>query len=162
VSGGTQPSAYTLQKSDLILLFLAFGIFLGFCANVIVKDVGAIAWRLQLGSAFIPALPLAIFIFMCPESPRWLMKKNRYPQAFRSLIRLRHNKIQAARDLFYIHVLLEEERKIIGGASYFARFRELFTIPRVRRATLASGVVMLAQQMCGEYCRCNSSEKHRD
>lgn len=26
---------------------------------------------------------------------------------------------------------------------------ELFTIPRVRRATLASFVVMLAQQMCG-------------
>lgn len=25
----------------------------------------------------------------------------------------------------------------------------LFTIPRVRRATIASGVVMLAQQMCG-------------
>lgn len=29
------------------------------------------------------------------------------------------------------------------------RFGELFTIPRVRRATLASFVVMIAQQMCG-------------
>lgn len=78
------------------------------------------------------------------------MKKNRYPQALTSLIRLRHNKIQAARDLFYIHVLLEEEAKIVGGATYLQRFTELFTIPRVRRATLASGIVMLAQQMCGE------------
>jgi sugar porter (SP) family MFS transporter len=130
-------------------LWTAFGIFLGFAANVIVADTGAIAWRLQLGSAFIPALPLAFGIYFCPESPRWLMKKNRYPQAFRSLCRLRHNKIQAARDLYYIHTMLVEEAKIIKGASYLSRAVELFTLPRVRRATVASGVVMLAQQMCG-------------
>ncbi|EST05322.1 General substrate transporter [Kalmanozyma brasiliensis GHG001] len=130
-------------------LWTAFGIFLGFLANVAVADVGRISWRLQLGSAFIPALPLAILIYFCPESPRWLMKKNRYPQALRSLIRLRHNKIQATRDLYYIHVQLMEERKIIRGETYVKRFTELFTIPRVRRATVGATVVMLAQQMCG-------------
>ena len=31
----------------------------------------------------------------------------------------------------------------------FTRFIELFTIPRVRHATWASGIVMIAQQMCG-------------
>jgi hypothetical protein len=77
------------------------------------------------------------------------MKKNRYPQAYRSLLRLRFTPLQAARDLYYIHVQLEEEKKILGGANYFARFFELFTIPRVRRATLASFTVMIAQQMCG-------------
>lgn len=38
-------------------LWVCFGIFLGFAANVVVKDVPRIAWRLQLGSAFIPAFP---------------------------------------------------------------------------------------------------------
>ena len=84
-----------------------------------------------------------------PESPRWLMKKDRYPDAYRSLIRLRHTELQAARDLYYIHVQLEEESKIIRADTYFKRLSELFTIPRVRRATLASFVVMLAQQLCG-------------
>jgi hypothetical protein len=37
-----------------------------FAANVIVQDTGAIAWRLQLGSAFIPAVPLAIGIWFTP------------------------------------------------------------------------------------------------
>lgn len=37
----------------------ALGIFLGFAANLIVQQTGEIAWRLQLGSAFIPAVPLA-------------------------------------------------------------------------------------------------------
>ena len=32
---------------------------------------------------------------------------------------------------------------------YLARMVQLFTIPRVRRATLAAFVVMIAQQMCG-------------
>ena len=130
-------------------LWTAFGIFLGFLANVAVADVGKIAWRLQLGSAFIPALPLAVLIYFCPESPRWLMKKDRYPQALRSLVRLRHHKIQACRDLYYIHVQLMEERKIIRGETYVKRFTELFTIPRVRRATVGATTVML-----GKYASC--------
>ena len=32
---------------------------------------------------------------------------------------------------------------------YITRMIQLFTIPRVRRATLAAFVVMIAQQMCG-------------
>lgn len=111
--------------------------------------VGNIAWRLQIGSAFIPAVPLLIGIFFCPESPRWLMKKGRYNQAYKSLLRLRNTPLQAARDLYYVHAQLVEEAAIIGETNYAMRFLELFTIPRVRRATLASWTVMIAQQMCG-------------
>jgi len=130
-------------------LWTAFGIFLGFVANLAVVNTGKIAWRLQFGSAFIPAVPLMIGIFFCPESPRWYMKKGRYANAYNSLLRLRTNKLQAARDLYYIHALLKEESAIIGQNTYISRFIELFTIPRVRRATIASFVVMIAQQMCG-------------
>ena len=129
-------------------MWTAFGIFLGMCANLAMYKVGSIAWRLQLGSAFIPAVPLVIGIYFCPESPRWLMKKGRYAQAYKSLLRLRNTPIQAARDLYYVHAQLIEESSIIGKSNYFTRFIELFTIPRVRRATLASFTVMIAQQMC--------------
>jgi Sugar (and other) transporter len=77
------------------------------------------------------------------------MKKGRYPDAFKSFIRLRNSPLQAARDMYYAHCQLEEEMKIIKGTSYVKRFTELFTVPRVKRATLASWVVMIAQQMCG-------------
>lgn len=130
-------------------MWTAFGIFLGFCANLAVYNVGPIAWRLQLGSAFIPAVPLVIGIYYCPESPRWLMKKGRYAQAYKSLLRLRNNPIQAARDLYYVHAQLEIEHSVIGSSNYLTRFIELFTVPRIRRATLASFTVMIAQQMCG-------------
>ncbi|KAJ6079572.1 hypothetical protein N7467_009325 [Penicillium canescens] len=130
-------------------LWTAFGIFLGFSANLAVKDTGAISWRLQLGSAFIPAVPLLIGVFFCPESPRWYIRRGEMDKAYRSLCRLRNTPLQAARDLYYIHAQIKIEMGLIGESNYVKRFFELFTIPRVRRATLASFTVMIAQQMCG-------------
>ncbi|KAF2456155.1 MFS transporter [Lineolata rhizophorae] len=137
-------------------IWTAFGILLGTSANLVVKDVPDIAWRLQLGSAFIPAVPLVLGIYFCPESPRWLMKKGKHMQAFKSFCKLRFSPIQAARDLYYAHALLRQEQLLVEQsavikthANVFTRFYELFSIPRVRRATQASGIVMIAQQMCG-------------
>ncbi|EGD97782.1 polyol transporter [Trichophyton mentagrophytes] len=136
-------------------VWTACGIFLGTVANLAVVNTGRIAWRLQLGSAFIPAIPLVIGIYFCAESPRWLLKKGKVAKAYRSLLRLRNTPLQAARDVYFIHAQLQHERALlvetglIKTDNFFTRFIELFTIPRVRRATQASGVVMIAQQMCG-------------
>ncbi|KAI5456901.1 hypothetical protein BGZ63DRAFT_494972 [Mariannaea sp. PMI_226] len=136
-------------------VWTAFGIFLGTCANLAVGKAGHIAWRLQFGSAFIPAVPLLLGVYFCPESPRWYMKKNKHQKAWKSLLRLRNSPLQAARDLYYIHALLVQEDVLIeeaglkGSGNMFTRFVELFTIPRNRRATWASGIVMISQQMCG-------------
>lgn len=131
-------------------MWTAFGIFLGFCANLAVYKVGKIAWRLQIGSAFIPAVPLLIGIYFCPESPRWYIKKGRMRSAYNSLVVLRNSRLQAARDLFYIHSQIQEEQELIGKpTNYVTRWIQLFTIPRIRRATLAAFTVMIAQQMCG-------------
>jgi len=130
-------------------LWVVAGIFLGFAANVIVKDVPRIAWRLQLGSAFIPSFILGCGIWFCPESPRWLMKKGRYPQAFRSMSRLRAHPIIAARDFYYSHVIYEVELRETHGSTYFTRLWDCFAIPRIRRANYGASTVMIAQQMCG-------------
>lgn len=130
-------------------MWTAFGIFLGTAINLAVFKVPNINWRLMLGAPFIPAIPLMMFIYFCPESPRWLMKKNRYPDAWKSMDKLRYNPIQVARDLYYIHAQLDVEMALIGDSNYVTRFVELFTVPRIRRATLAAFTVMIAQQMCG-------------
>ncbi|KAK4247565.1 hypothetical protein C7999DRAFT_41108 [Corynascus novoguineensis] len=130
-------------------MWTAFGIFLGTAFNLAVFYTGSINWRLMLGAPFIPAVPLLCLIYICPESPRWYMKKNRYADAWKSMEKLRHHPLQVARDIFYIHSQLEIEFEIMKGSSYAQRFVELFTIPRVRRATLAAFTVMIAQQMCG-------------
>jgi len=37
----------------------------------------------------------------------------------------------------------------VQSDNFFTRAVELFSVPRIRRATQASGIVMIAQQMCG-------------
>lgn len=47
-------------------LWVAFGIFIGFCSNLIFHKIGPLAWRFQLGAAFAPAIPIVILIWFVP------------------------------------------------------------------------------------------------
>lgn len=129
-------------------MWTAFGIMFGTAINLAVYEHKH-NWRLMLALPAIPAVPLLCLIYLCPESPRWYMKKGRYADAWRSFLQLRHHPLQVARDMYYISAQLDIEHQIIGKTNYASRFAQLLTIPRVRRATLASFTVMLAQQMCG-------------
>ncbi|KAJ7143519.1 hypothetical protein C8R43DRAFT_568102 [Mycena crocata] len=148
------PPAIRGAMASMWQMMVAFGIFLGYAADLIllkVPDHGnatGLNWRLMLGSAGVPAIFLAAQVLFVPESPRWLISKNRYPEAFKSLCSLRKHSLQAARDLFYTSLLLEQEEKLAKN-QHGNRFLELFTIPRNRRAALASFIVMFMQQFCG-------------
>ncbi|KAF9235407.1 hypothetical protein BU15DRAFT_89580 [Melanogaster broomeanus] len=133
-------------------MWTAFGIFLGDLIDLVfyfIPDrpgVTGLNWRLMLGSAGIPGLIVCLQVMWAPESPRWLISKGRYEDAFNELCRLRFSRVQAARDLYYIHVLLEAENEMKKGRN---RVVEMFTIPRNRNAALASWIVMFGQQFCG-------------
>lgn len=133
------------------------------------------SWRFQISSSFIPALTLLLLVYVGSESPRWLIKKQRYAEGYSVLLRLRESPLLAARDLVFIRAQLEVEtilfmrsttdvielgnevphldqdlyRRQISLFGYGRRIVQLFTIPRVRRSTLASFIVMTAQQMSG-------------
>ena len=113
-----------------------------------------------------------------PESPRWHLLKARrleravcsnnrleiekqYEKAFHALRTLRHTKIQAARDLFYIDAWLRMEQPPEISQSLMetdwktrrrAWFRNTLALkrqPRCRRAMTAGLIVMVLQQLCG-------------
>lgn len=77
------------------------------------------------------------------------MKKRRYQESFASFCRLRNSEMQAARDLYYAHRQVAEEREAFAGVSLGTRVRELFTVPRIRRATVASAWIVISQQFSG-------------
>ena len=101
-----------------------------------------------------------------PNRNSWHMKRGAqyYKNAYDSLCQLRASRLQAARDLFYIHCLLYAEREI---QSRHHRLFEVFSQARNRRALQASvgrppsllhvstglplawTVVMFMQQFCG-------------
>ncbi|KAI1325861.1 sugar transporter-domain-containing protein [Xylariaceae sp. FL0255] len=134
-------------------MWTAFGILVGYVADLAfynVPDLSGIIglnWRLMMGSAMIPAVIVCCLVFFCPESPRWYLTKGRYTDAYSSIIRLRHEKIQAARDLFYMDALLQVEREAMNIGQ--SKFKEILTVRRNRNAALASEIVMFMQQFCG-------------
>lgn len=100
----------------------------------------------MLGSTSIPPALVMAQVYLCPESPRWYMEKGKYDKAFGSLQRLRNHDIQAARDMYYAHKLLEVEAVQRSGNS---KWREFFLVKRNRRAAQSSFFVMFMQQFCG-------------
>ncbi|KAJ5894907.1 Major facilitator superfamily domain general substrate transporter [Penicillium taxi] len=130
-------------------MWTAFGTILGYAADLIFYRVSGTAiaginWHMMMASAMFPALIVCCFAFTCPESPRWYMAQKQHRPAYQSIISLRHHKIQAARDLFYMHALLEAESSMKLGQN---KLWDIIKVPRNRRAMLASEIVMFMQQV---------------
>ncbi|GKT86954.1 hypothetical protein Ct61P_04804 [Colletotrichum tofieldiae] len=132
-------------------MWMAFGVMLGYVADLAfyyVPDRGGIVglnWRPMMGSAMIPAVFVCACCYMCPESPRWYLTKDRHADAFKAMCQLRFDKVQAARDLFYANALLQAEKESQGIGKQ-NRLKELFAIRRNRNAMIASEILMFTQQ----------------
>jgi MFS family permease len=50
---------------------------------------------------------------------------------------------------YYAHSQIIEEEQAFGGTTLARRAKEIFTIPRIRRANLGGAIVMVAQQFSG-------------
>lgn len=124
-------------------MFCAGGIMLGFIANVVVFDWGENVWRVQLAMPAVVAVPLVVVVWLCPESPAWYGKHGRWEEAHGSLVRLRGSEVQAAREVWMAY----QARDGKGGRGYLRSVKELFTVPRIRRATMGAYTVMIAQQL---------------
>ena len=130
-------------------VWTAFGIMLGNIMGVAFFPVGEDAWRYMLGSSCVPPLIVMAQVYFCPESPRWLIQNRKMKKAYKSFKQIRNSELEACRDTFYTYVGVELERRVNKGKNFFTKLGELFTIPRNRRATLATWVIMFGQQFCG-------------
>src|SRR5690606_35531326 len=72
-------------RGRLVALFqfnIVFGILVAFFSNYMInKYVEVDAWRWMLGVETLPAAAFFAMLFLIPESPRWLVKKNRDKEA---------------------------------------------------------------------------------
>lgn len=146
-------------------VFDAAGIFFGSIACYILRG----SWRSQILSGAIPAFALLVATFAACESPRWLLIQGRYTKAFTTLLRLRKERRLALKELVSIHYQTQAERELLirhkmddesslgislfeselGRTSWWERFRNMFFIPRIRRAATAAMIVMISQQLSG-------------
>jgi SP family arabinose:H+ symporter-like MFS transporter len=72
------------KRGRLVALYqfnIVLGILMAFVSNYFLKDIGENSWRWMLGVQAIPSLIYALAILTIPESPRWLLSKNRVQEA---------------------------------------------------------------------------------
>lgn len=87
VGSSTSP-VYTSEVADekhrgwlvnLFVVFIQLGVFLSFVVSYLFSHSGN--WREMIGLGVIPAVILGVAVFFLPESPRWLVAKNKIKAA---------------------------------------------------------------------------------
>lgn len=101
---------------------------------------GSGAWRWMLGVGMIPAAILFVGMLPLPESPRWLLAKDRRQDALGVLRRIRHEEHNPEAELAEI----EAVHKMQAGVSYQDLFR-----PSVRPALVVGVGIAFINQMVG-------------
>lgn len=128
------------QRGGLVNLFVVFvqlGVFLSFVIAYLFSYSGN--WRYMIGLGVIPAIILAIAVFFLPESPRWLVLKNKLPQATNILSLLygaeeAQNKVKEIQQVATHHAM---------------RLANLFQEPRYLKVILIGAAVSFFTQTVG-------------
>ncbi|OGM48160.1 hypothetical protein ABOM_002883 [Aspergillus bombycis] len=149
-------------------LSITLGIMSSFWINYGTQYIGGTgagqsqaAWRIPFALQCLPSAILAVGTFFLPYSPRWLMNKGREEEAKQVLVRLRRLpdtdyrltleflEIKAAR-------LFDEESRVAKYGENSSRlqiawnqYKELFTVPHLRRRTTIACLLQILQQFTG-------------
>jgi sugar porter (SP) family MFS transporter len=130
------PTDVRGSLSSLFQLAITLGILVAYLVNAAFASAGN--WRWPLALAFVPALVLLIGMYFLPETPRWLVSKDRDEEARRVLSRTR-TEAEVERELQEIRRTQEEEQ---------AGYRELLA-PWVRPMLVVGIGLAVFQQFVG-------------
>ena len=75
------PAQYRGRLVGLYQFSLVSGILLAFISNYLLSGMGENDWRWMMGVEAIPALVYTLLCFGIPQSPRWLIAKDRIKEA---------------------------------------------------------------------------------
>jgi MFS transporter, SP family, arabinose:H+ symporter len=123
---------------------IVFGMLVVYFVNSLVAAMGdsawnvAVGWRWMFGSGVLPALLFLFFLFIVPESPRWLTKQGRGAEALAILTRV-GGRVSAEAAMKEIESAIAHE----GGSIW-----QLFQ-PGLRKALLVGVGLAVLQQITG-------------
>ncbi len=126
-------------------LAIVVGQLLAFAFNAIIGNVWGDhpgVWRYMLAVAAVPAVALFVGMMQMPESPRWLISKNRHDEALAVLLQVRSEE-RARAEMEEVEYLHEEEVQASMGG-----WKDL-KVPWIRRIFIAGIGVAIAQQCTG-------------
>lgn len=132
------PARIRGQLVTLNQLAIVTGILLAYVASYYLAGWGLGSWRWMFAAAAVPSLLFMGTLLLVPESPRWLLGRDRAAEALATLTRL-NGPAAATTEAEEIQAALAEEQ----GAA--ARLRQ----PRLRRPLRIAVVLAVLQQITG-------------
>ncbi len=133
------PAKYRGSLVSLNQLAIVIGILIAFFSNYLLVDSGANNWRWMLLVMAAPAVLLFFSLLLVPESPRWLVARQRNDEALKVLI-----KTSGEKDA-HIELLEIEETLKIHQESVF---RDLLA-PKIRPLLFIGIILAVFQQITG-------------
>lgn len=148
------PRAIRGLLTGMYQLFIVTGSLIAFWTNF-GADIhlrGATKYIVPLAVQGLPALFLFSLMLICNESPRYLARKDRWEEAKKVLTRLRqlpddHPYLQ--QEFQEIADQLEQERRLMGDATFMSLQKELWLVKTNRHRALLSIALMVFQQLTG-------------
>jgi SP family arabinose:H+ symporter-like MFS transporter len=120
-------------------LAIVIGILVAFFSNWVLVDTGSNNWRWMLLVMAAPAVLLFLSLFPVPESPRWLVARDRKDDAYRILVKTA-GEVNARSELAEIEDTLKNHQE--------AAYRELL-MPKIRPLLFMGILLAVFQQITG-------------
>jgi MFS family permease len=124
------------------------GILVGWCAGYALKDLPPdVSWRAMLGTGCIlPMVMLVLVAFVMPESPRWLIRMGRVPEAKEVLVLL----YPPGEDIDAVVRTIEDNIAVETRESGSITWHQMFhPTPALKRMLVVGIGVAVCQQLVG-------------
>ncbi|KAJ3691445.1 hypothetical protein LUZ61_020609 [Rhynchospora tenuis] len=141
------PAAARGTLTSFIEISINLGILLGYVSNYAFSGLSMhINWRFMLGVGVLPSVFIGIALFVIPESPRWLVMKNRLEEARVVLVKLSETDIEVEQRMEEIKEAARTSKDCEGKAV----LRELLNpSPAVLRMLFAGCGMQIFQMITG-------------
>ncbi|QPG75298.1 hypothetical protein FOA43_002649 [Brettanomyces nanus] len=147
----TSPKAIRGALVSSYQLMITLGIFLGYCCvyGTYHSYDGSKQWRIPLGLCFAWALFLIFGMTFMPESPRYLVEKQKIEEAKKSIAKVNKCAVDSAFTLQEVNNLIDgiETERLAGNASW----NEMFTgKPKLFYRLFVGIMLQSLQQLTGD------------
>ena len=128
------PPAFRGRLGMLQQLAIVVGILLAFISNYFIANAdysfltNENHWRYMLAAAVIPSLLFFVLILMVPESPRWLILKNKFDQARKIFINIYEEKVADAEVETIKEDIKKDTRKIRFAEIFSSKYKKVVII----------------------------------
>ncbi|KAI1376038.1 general substrate transporter [Hypoxylon crocopeplum] len=154
------PPTYRGMLVTMNVLSITLGQVVAYVIGWIFAEHGdpSTGWRWMVGLGVLPAALQCVLLLFMPETPRWLVKAGKSPEARRVIEKTLGSDLASRRLVDSVVKSIEMEiREEQGnavltsgrGKSWFQGWHDLFGVPKNRRALVIACLLQGLQQLCG-------------